>query len=52
MNFACHSDPEDHMGYSYTSNGLEITHLDVFDFFKDPNRKIDHLIDDGDVHTN
>jgi hypothetical protein len=52
MNFACHSDPEDHMGYSYTSNGLEITHLDVFDFFEDPNRKIDHLIGDGDVHTN
>ena len=52
MNFACHSDLEDHMGYFDTPNGVDITHLDVFDFFDDPNGKIDHLIGDGDVHTN
>jgi hypothetical protein len=52
MNFACHSDPEDHMGYFDTPNGVDITHLDVSDFFDDPNGKIDHLIGDGDVHTN
>jgi hypothetical protein len=40
MNFACHSD----MGYFDTPNGEDITHLDVFDFFEDPNEKIDHLI--------
>jgi glucan phosphorylase len=32
MNFAGHSDPEDHMG-------VDITHLDIFDFFENPNRK-------------
>ena len=52
MNFAHHSDLEDHMGYFDTPNGVDITHLDVSDFFEDPNGKIDHLIDDGDVHTN
>ena len=52
MNFSCHSDPKDNMGYFDTRNGVDITHLDVSDFFEDPNGKIDHLIDDGDVHTN
>ena len=52
LNFAYHSYPEDHMGYFDTPNGMDITHLDVSDFFEDPNGKIDHLIDDGDVHTN
>ena len=31
MNFLGHSDLEDHMG-------VDITHLDVFDFFENPNR--------------
>ena len=48
MNFACHSD----MGYFDTPNRVDITHLDDFDFFEDPNKKIDHLIGNGDVHTN
>ena len=52
MNFAYHSDPEDHMGYSDIPNKVDITHLDVSDFFEDANGKIDHLIGDGNVHTN
>ena len=52
MNFAHHSDPEDHMGYSDIPNKVDITHLDVSDFFEDANGKIDHLIGDGNVHTN
>jgi hypothetical protein len=52
MNFAYHSDPEDHIGYFDMSNGVDITHRDVSDLFEDPNGKIDHLIGDGDVHTN
>jgi hypothetical protein len=52
MNFACHSDLEDHMGYFGTPNGVDITHLDVSDFFEDPNEKINHLIGNGNVHTN
>ena len=31
---------------------VDITHLDVSDFFEDPNDKIDHLIGDGNVHIN
>ena len=30
-------------------NPIDITHLDVLDFFEDPNGKIDHLI--GDRHV-
>ena len=30
---------------------INITHLDVSDFFEDPNGKIDHLIGDGHVKT-
>jgi hypothetical protein len=52
MNFAYHSDPKDHMGYSDIPNKMNITHLYVSDFLKDANRKIDHLIVDGNVHTN
>ena len=52
MNFAHNSDPEDHMGYSDIPNKVDITHLDVSNFFEDANGKIDHLIGDGNVHTN
>ena len=32
------------------SNGqVDLTHLDVSDFFENPNGKIDHLIGDGNV---
>lgn len=39
-NFIDHNDP------------VDITHLDVSDFFEEPNGKIDHLIGDGNVHIN
>ena len=31
---------------------IDITHLDVSDFFEDPNGNIGHLIGDGHVNTN
>ena len=31
---------------------VDITHLDVSDFFEDPNGNIGHLIGDGHVNTN
>ena len=31
---------------------VDITYLDVLDFFEDVNRRINHLIGDGDSHTN
>ena len=52
INFAHHGDPEYHMGYKDITNKVDITHLDVSDFFEDANGKIDHLIGDGNVHTN
>ena len=52
ISFAHHSDSEDHIGYSDIPNKVDITHLDVSDFFEDANGKIDHLIGDGNVHTN
>ena len=52
INFAHHSDPEDHMDYSDIPNKVDITHLDVSDFFEDANGKIDHLIGDRNVNTN
>ena len=52
MNFAHHSDPEYHKGYSDIPNKMDITHLDVSNFFEDANEKIDHLIGDENVHTN
>ncbi|XP_028778781.1 uncharacterized protein LOC114735265 [Neltuma alba] len=30
-------------------SNMDVTHLDITDFFADPNRKIDHLIGDGNV---
>ena len=33
-------------------DSVDITHLDVFDFFEDPNGKIDHLIGDGNADIN
>ena len=33
-------------------NPIDITHLDVLDFFEDPNGKIDHLIGDRHVKIN
>jgi len=32
-----------------SKNQVDITHLDVADFFAHPQRKIDHLIGDGSV---
>lgn len=32
-------------------NPIDITHLDVLDFFEDSNGKIDYLISDGHVKT-
>ena len=35
------------------SNGpIDLTHLDVSDFFENPNGEIDHLIVDGNVYYN
>ena len=31
---------------------VDLTHLDVLDFFENPNGKIDHLIGDGIVRYN
>ena len=30
---------------------IDITHLDISDFFEDSKGKIDHLIGDGNIHT-
>ena len=40
MNFAHHSDPEYHKGYSDIPNKVDITHLDVSDFFEDADGKL------------
>ena len=40
INFINDPDPED------------ITHLDIFDFFEGSDGKINHLIDDGNIHLN
>ncbi|PIN02180.1 hypothetical protein CDL12_25310 [Handroanthus impetiginosus] len=34
------------------ANDIDIAHLDVVDFFEDPEGKIDHLIGDGNVQNN
>ena len=39
------------MNYLDLPNEVDMTHLDVFDFFKDDG-KIDNLIVNGNVHTN
>ena len=36
--------------YIDNSNPMDVTHLDVLDYFEDKVRKIDHLIGDGNVH--
>ena len=51
-NFANHNDPEDSMNYLHFPNGVDMTHFDVSDFFKDVDGKFDNLIGDGNVHTN
>ena len=33
-------------------NGMDMTYLDVSDFFEDIDGKFDNLIGDGNVHTN
>lgn len=33
------------------SDSVDLTHLDVSDFFKDTEGKIDHLIGDGNIHN-
>ena len=38
--------------YIDDSDPVDVTYLDVSDFFKDKNGKIDHLISDGNVHHN
>ena len=31
--------------------GVDLTHFDVYDFFKDPTENISHLISDGHVNS-
>ena len=35
--------------YVDDSNSVDVTHLDVSDFFENKDRKINHLISDGNV---
>ena len=51
-NFVDHNDPEDPMNYLNLPNGMDMTHLDVSDFFKDVDGNFDNLVGDGNVHTN
>nr|XP_023919902.1 uncharacterized protein LOC112031443 [Quercus suber] len=51
-NFVDHDDLEDPMNYLELPNGVDMTHLDVSDFFEDVDGKFDNLIGDGNVHTN
>ena len=37
------------MNFSDSDDPIDLTHLEVSDFFENPNGKIDHLIDDGNV---
>ena len=37
------------MNFIDSDGPVDLTHLDVLDFFKNPNGKIDHLIGDGNV---
>ena len=50
-NFVDYNDFEDRMNYLDLPNGVDMTHLDVSDFFKDDG-KIDNFFCDGNVHTN
>ena len=49
-NFVDHNDLKDPMDLDLP-NGVDMTHLDVSDFFKDDG-KIDNFFCDGNVHTN
>ena len=51
-NFVDHNDLEDPMNSLDLSNGVDMTHLDVSDFFKDVGGKFDNLISDGNFNTN
>ena len=37
------------MNFIDSNDQVDLTHLDVSDFFENPNEKIDHLIGDGNV---
>ena len=37
------------MNFIDSDGQVDLTHLDVSDFFENPNEKIDHLISDGNV---
>ena len=37
------------MNFIDSDGQVDLTHLDVSDFFENPNGKIDHLIGDGNV---
>ena len=37
------------MNFIDSDDPIDLTHLNVSDFFENPNEKIDHLIDDGNV---
>ena len=43
-NFVDHNDLEDPMNYLDLSNGVDMTHLDVSDFFENVNGKFDNVI--------
>ena len=40
------------MNYLDLPNGVDMTHLDVSNFFEDVDGKFDNLIGDGNIHTN
>ena len=52
INFVDHNDLEDPINYLDLPNGMDMTHLDVSNFFEDVDRKFNNLIGDGNVHTN
>ena len=37
------------MNFIDSDGQVDLTHLNVLDFFENPNKKIDHLIGDGNV---
>ena len=37
------------MNFIDSDGPMDLTHLDVSDFFENPNGKIDHVIGDGNV---
>ena len=51
-NFVGYNDLEDPMNYLDLPNGVDMTYLDVSNFFEDVDRKFDNLIGDGNIHTN